>query len=51
MMGKCKFYKKCALYDSESNTCNIYDGDYGEKEASCKIKLEEQYGNKKRSRK
>jgi hypothetical protein len=37
---KCKYWKKCPLYKENSMTCNKYEGDYGNKKASCKIKME-----------
>lgn len=35
---KCKYYKKCKLYDENSHTCNVTGGMYGDRQASCKIK-------------
>jgi hypothetical protein len=39
-MVKCPHYKKCKGYKDDSYTCNINDGWYGERIASCRIKLE-----------
>ena len=46
-MGKCKHWKKCKLYQEDSETCNknaggyYYDG-FGMKVPGCYIKMEEE---------
>lgn len=40
-MAKCKYYKKCKLYDKEGATCNLTSGFYGERLASCYLNMEE----------
>jgi len=37
---KCKFAKKCPNYKENSFTCNKHDGFYGDKPATCYIKME-----------
>jgi hypothetical protein len=40
---KCKYWKKCPLYDEESDTCNRNGGMYyeGDRPAGCYRRLEE----------
>ena len=41
---KCKFWKKCKLYDESSPTCNINGGIYFEdRPAGCFRRMEEEY--------
>jgi len=49
MRNKCKFHKRCTLYDKDSITCNknagMYYGDL-ERPAGCYIRMEEKESEK-----
>ena len=44
VLMRCKYYNKCSMYDYLSSTCRLYEGDYGDRKASCKIKMEGKNG-------
>ena len=50
-MGKCKWKKACPYYANNSATCNETDGWYGDRLASCYIRMIEKENLQKAKRK